>query len=225
MPQQTGISTVEVVSCRKGQPAGAAELPLLDHVHGLDASDDLHCRPEGLEPHHRPSSPLDGSVSLLNNVAHVLALPKNVHRHKASRHCDQVEQCREAHFARHAQVGEVVSLGRGRMGQAIGRWISWGSPPSWPLQAKCYRSTEVDQRNQCCGGDAAASGRQPARVGRSPLSVGQGARRSGTPPGPQRRQADGARQKRLVLLGLWPQRRKEEPQRMPWYRKAQGAIR
>lgn len=42
--------TVEVVGCRKGQPAGAAELPLLDHVHDLDARDDLHRRPEGLEP-------------------------------------------------------------------------------------------------------------------------------------------------------------------------------
>jgi hypothetical protein len=45
-------------------------------VHGLDAGDDLDGRPEGLEPHHRPSSPLDGSVILLDDVVQVLALPK-----------------------------------------------------------------------------------------------------------------------------------------------------
>ena len=67
---------MEVVCCRKGQATWAAELPLLDHVHGLDARDVLHRRPEGLEPHHRSSSLLDGSVILLDDVVQVLALPK-----------------------------------------------------------------------------------------------------------------------------------------------------
>jgi hypothetical protein len=66
-------------------------------VHGLDAGDDLDCRPEGLEPHHRPSSPLDGSVILLDDVVQVLALPK---------------------LDVHAAVGDQCSHG-GRIGAAL----------------------------------------------------------------------------------------------------------
>ena len=52
----------------------AAELPLLDGVHGLDAGDQLGGCVESTETQHRPRSPLDRSVVLLDQVVEVLGL-------------------------------------------------------------------------------------------------------------------------------------------------------
>jgi hypothetical protein len=67
---------VEVVGRREGQAARAAELLLLDHVHGFDAGDDARRGPESLEAHHRPCPPLDRPVILLDKVIQVLGLPE-----------------------------------------------------------------------------------------------------------------------------------------------------
>jgi len=45
-------------------------------MHGLDACYEPDGRPERLDAHHRPSSPLDGAVILLDEVVQVLGLSK-----------------------------------------------------------------------------------------------------------------------------------------------------
>lgn len=57
-----------------GMTIWAGQLPLADHVHGLDAGDDLGRRPERLEAQHGPGAPLDGSVVLFDKVVQVLRL-------------------------------------------------------------------------------------------------------------------------------------------------------
>lgn len=71
-----GGQTVEAIVWRNGQARRAAELPPLDHVHGLDAGDDSGGRPERLEARHRSSPPLDRPAVLLDEVVQVLGLPK-----------------------------------------------------------------------------------------------------------------------------------------------------
>jgi hypothetical protein len=55
-------------------PIGAAQLPLLDHVHGLDSGDQLHCAPERFEPQHWICDSLHSSVVLLDDIVEVFAL-------------------------------------------------------------------------------------------------------------------------------------------------------
>jgi hypothetical protein len=72
--RSTSRQAVEAVGIRHEQALAAAELPLLDHVHGLDASSELGGRAETLEPEHRPGSTFDGSVILCDEVVQVLRL-------------------------------------------------------------------------------------------------------------------------------------------------------
>ena len=52
----------------------AFHLPLLDHVHELNAAKQDACTPKGLESEHRSSAPLDCSVILFDNVVQILVL-------------------------------------------------------------------------------------------------------------------------------------------------------
>ena len=63
-----------MVSSRQGLPFGTVELPLADHVHGFDTGDYPGSRTEVFESEHRPSSPFDGVVILLNKVIQILRL-------------------------------------------------------------------------------------------------------------------------------------------------------
>jgi len=52
----------------------AFHLPLLDHVHELDAAQQNARTPKGLEPKHRSSAPLDCPVILFDDVFQILVL-------------------------------------------------------------------------------------------------------------------------------------------------------
>jgi len=53
---------------------GALELPLANHVHGFNASNDDSSTPKRLESHHWALDPFDGPVVSLNDVVEVSAL-------------------------------------------------------------------------------------------------------------------------------------------------------
>ena len=52
-------------------PFGAVQLPLADHVHGLDARNEFASATDVLEPQHWPHDSLDGPVILLDEVVGV----------------------------------------------------------------------------------------------------------------------------------------------------------
>jgi hypothetical protein len=54
--------------------AATLHLPLADHMHQFDAAQQNTCAPEGLEPEHRSSSPLDRPVILFDDVVQILVL-------------------------------------------------------------------------------------------------------------------------------------------------------
>jgi len=66
---------VELVSSRRGFVLDELELPLLDHVHGLDAHDDGASAAKRLEPEHWSHDAFDGAVILLDQIVEVLRLP------------------------------------------------------------------------------------------------------------------------------------------------------
>jgi hypothetical protein len=59
---------IELIGSGHGSAIGAAHPPLLDHVLGPDARDDLGRCPVGLESQHGPCSPLDRPGNLLDDV-------------------------------------------------------------------------------------------------------------------------------------------------------------
>ena len=63
---------VEQLCCGHDLAFRASPLALANHVHGLDARDDLGGAMEILESQHRPCSTLDGAVILLDQVVQVL---------------------------------------------------------------------------------------------------------------------------------------------------------
>jgi hypothetical protein len=65
---------VELVGSRYALAFGASQLPLADHVGSFDAREDLRRGPKVLEAQHRPSSALDGSMVLLDEVVQILRL-------------------------------------------------------------------------------------------------------------------------------------------------------
>jgi hypothetical protein len=65
---------VELVGCRQNFSSGATKLPLLDHVHGLDAGEQLPRTPERLEAQHRIRDPFHSPVVLLHDVVEILRL-------------------------------------------------------------------------------------------------------------------------------------------------------
>src|ERR1017187_4924680 len=67
---------VELLSGGRGLPIRAIELPLADHVHGLDSRHDAGCGPKRFEAHHGPHDPLDRSVVLLDDVVQILDSPQ-----------------------------------------------------------------------------------------------------------------------------------------------------
>jgi len=50
---------------------GTIKLPLADHVHGFNASDEFGCAVEAFESEHLLSSALHGSVVLLDEVVQI----------------------------------------------------------------------------------------------------------------------------------------------------------
>jgi len=67
---------VELLRCRHGLSIGAVQLPLLDHVHGLDSFDQFLRTPKRLEPEHRICDSLHGPVVLLDDVVQIFGLPQ-----------------------------------------------------------------------------------------------------------------------------------------------------
>ena len=65
---------VELLSCRHDLSTGAVQLPLLDHVHGLDSGEQFPRTPERLESQHRICDSLHSPVILLDDVVEDLAL-------------------------------------------------------------------------------------------------------------------------------------------------------
>lgn len=65
---------IELVSCGHGFSPGAVQLPLINHVHGLDSGDQFLRTPKGLEAHHRVGNSLHCSVVLLHDVDEIFRL-------------------------------------------------------------------------------------------------------------------------------------------------------
>jgi hypothetical protein len=59
---------------RTGLTPWAVQLPLADHVQGLDSSDEDSSTPKRLESEHRLGDSFDCSVALLDDVVEVLVL-------------------------------------------------------------------------------------------------------------------------------------------------------
>ena len=67
---------VELLGCGHGSTAGAVQLPLLDHVHGINSGDQFVRAPKRLEAHHRICDSLHRPVVLLDKVVEILGLAK-----------------------------------------------------------------------------------------------------------------------------------------------------
>jgi|SRR5450631_2691781 len=65
---------VKLGCCGRGASLGAVELPLLDHMHRLDACNEAARAAKGLEPEHGSHDALDRPVVLLDDVVEVLRL-------------------------------------------------------------------------------------------------------------------------------------------------------
>ena len=65
---------VELLGVGQGWAFGGDHLPLADHVHGLEASQQSVCRPERFETQHRPGLSLYRPVVLLDQVVQVFRL-------------------------------------------------------------------------------------------------------------------------------------------------------
>ena len=88
---------IELLGSGRDFAIGVIQLPLFDHVHGLDASDEFGGAVEVFESEHGLSSSLDGAVILLDEVVQVFRLTQ---------------------FDFHATVGDHTMHG-GRIGTAF----------------------------------------------------------------------------------------------------------
>lgn len=71
---------VELLRCRHSFSIGADHLPLFDHVHRFDASNDDGGTHKGFESHHWSGDPLDGPMVLLDKIVEIFRLTHfNVH--------------------------------------------------------------------------------------------------------------------------------------------------
>jgi hypothetical protein len=57
---RSNSEVLELEGCRHGFPVEVVHLPLAEHVHGFDASDDDSCTPKRLETEYLPGDSFDG---------------------------------------------------------------------------------------------------------------------------------------------------------------------
>jgi hypothetical protein len=62
---------------------GQSDLPLANHVHGLDSGDDDFSAPKGLESEHRSRNPFDGTV-INHDTARTQAKNRQSHQNQLS---------------------------------------------------------------------------------------------------------------------------------------------